>query len=194
MADPREGIPSYEQDPNKKIVVTYSSINGNGYGSYGEVVMGTKGTLGLHREQDVTLFKGGSTSTSVKVKKDGGTASMDSYETGGGPGPAASLAKAAEGPISRGYREEIEHWAWCIRNQSPENQPKCSPAVALGDAIIALTAKKAIADSQGDKADQRAQAFIEFKDEWFDVDKDDTPDGSKPRTAQAALGQPIASR
>ena len=30
-------------DPNKKIVVTYSSINGNGFGGYGEIVMGTEG-------------------------------------------------------------------------------------------------------------------------------------------------------
>ena len=33
------------EDPNKKVVVTYSSINGNGFGGYGETVMGTKGTL-----------------------------------------------------------------------------------------------------------------------------------------------------
>lgn len=38
--------PDYDaEDPerkNKKIVVTYSSINGNGFGDYGEIVMGTK--------------------------------------------------------------------------------------------------------------------------------------------------------
>ena len=39
--------PEYKKDPNKKIVLTYSSINGNGFGDYGEVVMGTKGTLVL---------------------------------------------------------------------------------------------------------------------------------------------------
>ena len=42
--------PEYEADPNKKIGVTYSSINGNGFGGYGETVMGTKGTLILERE------------------------------------------------------------------------------------------------------------------------------------------------
>ena len=47
--------PGYEEDKNKKIVVTYSSINGNGFGDYGEVVMGTKGTLVLEREQAVCL-------------------------------------------------------------------------------------------------------------------------------------------
>ncbi len=50
--------PGYEEDKNKKVVVTYSSINGNGFGDYGEVVMGTKGTLVLEREQDVMLYKG----------------------------------------------------------------------------------------------------------------------------------------
>ncbi|HMO85989.1 MAG TPA: Gfo/Idh/MocA family oxidoreductase, partial [Lacipirellulaceae bacterium] len=43
-------------DPNKKIIVSYSSINGNGFGGYGEVVMGTKGTLVLEREQEVMLY------------------------------------------------------------------------------------------------------------------------------------------
>ena len=49
--------PGYAEDKNKKIVVTYSSINGNGFGGYGEVVLGTKGTLVLEQEQDVMLYK-----------------------------------------------------------------------------------------------------------------------------------------
>ena len=109
-------------DPNKKIVVTYSSINGNGFGGYGEVVMGTKGTLILEREQEVMLFKGGDASTKIEVKegKDG-KAALNTYETGGG----AAVAQAATPKnVSRGYNEEIEHWAWCIRNPSPENQPQ----------------------------------------------------------------------
>ena len=31
------------EDPNKRIVVTYSSIMGNGWGGYGETVMGARG-------------------------------------------------------------------------------------------------------------------------------------------------------
>ena len=56
-------------DPNKKIVVTYSSINGNGFGGYGESVMGTKGTLILEHEQDVMLFEGSATTTRIEVKE-----------------------------------------------------------------------------------------------------------------------------
>jgi predicted dehydrogenase len=162
-------------DPNKVVHVTYSSINGNGYGGYGEIVFGTDGTLILEQEQDAMLFKGSNTATQIEVVTDKktGKPAMDTYETGGG----AALAKVAGGggPVSRGYKEEIEHWAWCIRNPAPENQPHCTPTVALGDAVLALTANQAIAK----------QTRIEFKPEWFDPTSDETSDGSKPR----AVGQ-----
>ena len=170
VPDPNEGIPDYTRDENKKIVVTYSSINGNGYGGYGEVVMGTKGTLILEKEQEVMVYKGSSTSTKVGVKGDEDGAVLDTQASGDGP-----VAKAVEnsGPVSRGYKEEIEHWAWCIRNQAPENRPRCHPEVAVADAVIALTSKVAIANGNAGKS-----GYIEFEESWFDIDKDDTPDGS----------------
>ena len=73
-------------------------------------------------------------------------------------------------PAERGYTEELEHWAWCIRNRSPENLPRCHPKVAMGDAVIALTTN--LAARQG--------ARIEFKETWFDVHSDETPEGVKP--------------
>jgi hypothetical protein len=116
------------------------------------------------------LFKGSSTSTQIEVKDKGGKPAMDTYETGGG----AAVAKLASGgAVSRGYREEIEHWAWCVRNPDPNHKPHCTPVVALGDAVIALTANQAIAK----------QTRIEFRPEWFDPASDETPDGSKPRQA-----------
>jgi predicted dehydrogenase len=158
-------------NPNDKIVVTYSSINGNGFGGWGEVVFGDKGTLILEQEQDAMLYAGANTGTKVEVKagKDG-KPSLDTYETGGG----AAVAQAATAEVvSRGYREEIEHWAWCIRNPSPEHQPRCKPEVAMADAIIALTTNLAIAKG----------GRIDFEPEWFDVESDATPDGSKPASA-----------
>ena len=74
--------PGYEEDPNKKIVVTYSSINGNGFGGYGEVVMGTKGTLILEQERDVMLYKDSDRDTRVTVKKSkDGTPALDTTES-----------------------------------------------------------------------------------------------------------------
>jgi predicted dehydrogenase len=160
-------------DPNKKIVVTYSSINGNGFGEYGEVVMGTKGTLVLEREQDVMLYKDAAKDTRVTVAKaKDGAPTLDTTDSGGG-GYAAGGKGPASGPPSRGYTEEMEHWAWCIRNPSPENQPRCKPEVAIADAVIALVSNIALANPT-------TQARIEFQPEWFDIASDETPEGVKP--------------
>ena len=160
-------------DPNKKIVVTYSSINGNGFGEYGEVVMGTKGTLVLEREQDVMLYKDSAKDTRVTVAKaTDGTPTLDTTESGGG-GYAAGGKGGDAKPPSRGYQEEMEHWAWCIRNPAPENQPRCKPEVAIADAVIALVSNIALANPA-------TQARIEFKPEWFDIASDETPEGVKP--------------
>ncbi len=162
-------------DPNKKVVVSYSSINGNGFGGYGETVLGTNGTLLLLNEQETLLYAGAKTSTSVTVDK--GNALVDSYETGGGVavGVAQEVAKAP----SRGYQEEIEHWAWCIREGEPAETLHCYPKVALADAVIALTSNIAMRD----------QKRINFDPKWFDWKDNATPDGSKPRAAADVTAQ-----
>jgi predicted dehydrogenase len=172
--------PGYEEDSNKKIVVTYSSINGNGFGGYGEVVMGTKGTLILENERDVMLYKDSARDTRVTVKKGkDGAPTLDTTESGGGGGVAAATGGDSKAPPSRGYTEEMEHWAWCIRNPAPENQPRCKPEVALADAVIALVSNIALANPT-------TQSRIEFKPEWFDIGSDETPEGIKPDTSRDA--------
>ena len=69
-------------DPNKKVVVTYSSINGNGFGGWGEVVMGSKGTLILDKETDVLLYRNSDTSSKVGVAKQGGNYVLDTSASG----------------------------------------------------------------------------------------------------------------
>jgi len=161
-------------DANKKIVVTYSSINGNGFGEYGEVVMGTKGTLVLEREQEVMLYKGSAKDTRVTVAKaKDGTPTLDTTESGGSYAAGAKGGAADSGPPSRGYTEELEHWAWCVRNPDPANQPRCKPEVAIADAVIALVSNIALANPS-------TQARIEFRPEWFDIGSDETPEGIAP--------------
>ncbi len=162
--------PDYESDPNKKIGVVYTSINGNGFGGYGETVLGTKGTLILEREKDVMLFSSGaSTTTNVTVAKGSkGGATLDTTQSGGGEAEVGK--QALSGPVSRGYTEELEHWAWCIRNPDPKNVPRCHPKVALGDAVIALVTNQAM----------REQRRIDFKPEWFEIESDDTPEEVQP--------------
>ena len=166
--------PEYEKDKNKKVVVTYSSINGNGFGGYGEVVMADKGTLILDKEEEALLF-GASTATKVGVTKKNDAATLDTTASGDG---AAVAQRAMAGPVSRGYTEEIEHWAWCIREfdesalaadpagYDRRRLPKCHPQVAMADAVIALTSNIAI----------NQQRHVEFKPGWFDIDDDATPE------------------
>ncbi|MBN2473894.1 MAG: Gfo/Idh/MocA family oxidoreductase [Pirellulales bacterium] len=161
--------PASPVDSRKKIGVQYSSINGNGFGGYGEMVFGTNGTLILEREQEAMLFATGSASSKINVTqdKDGDGPTMDTQASGEEP---AAVGKMATLDVSRGYTEEEEHWAWCIRNnpqnEDPDLQPKCYPKVAMADAVIALTTN--IAARRGMR--------VEFKKEWFDPDDDATPE------------------
>jgi len=165
FGDPDKGV---EPDPNKKIVVTYSSINGNGFGDYGETVIGTRGVLVLDREKDVMLFRGSSTGDYVKLADTAGKLTLSDGARGSQDAAVGDLGLPAA--PSKGYTEEIEHWAWSIRNPGKEPLPRCGPEVALADAVIALTTNLAI--------EQRRR--IPFDAEWFDIESDKTPEEVKP--------------
>ena len=162
------------KDPSKKLVVTYSSINGNGFGDYGEV------RDGQQRHAGAAARKGSDALQRCRHENDrrrreeakSGEPALDTTESGSAAAAVGKLALES-GPPSRGYTEEIEHWAWCIRNRSPENLPKCHPKVALGDAVIALTTNIAMRNPA-------EKSRIDFKHEWFDIDSDETPEGVKP--------------
>ncbi len=167
--------PDYVHDDpkthRKKVAVQYASINGNGYLGYGELVYGTKGTLALEKETELKILTGsgdeGDGETSLKLSGGGGGPTLDTQSSG--PAKKAATGPGAA-PVSKGYAEELEHWAWCIRHQAPENKPRCHPRVALGDAVIALTTN--MAAEQGRP--------IKFDPAWFDPDKDETPEGIAP--------------
>jgi len=149
-------------------VVSYSSINTNAMEGYGEHVMGTEGNLIVDREQEAMLFKEFSpntTSVTVKPTETGKPA----LETAASPeySAAAAVAQTSRGSgVSRGYREEMEHFAYCVRHRDPANQPRCGPEVALADAVIALSANVAM----------RAGKRIVFKEAWFDYQSPEVPD------------------
>jgi len=159
---------------NDVVVVTYSSVSTNSMERYGEQIMGSRGTLIVEAEQAVMLYKepapgekASSQPTELTVTTAGTDDAVLTASESPGEGPAAAgLAKATLGETGRGYREEIEHLAWCIRNPSPENQPRCRPEVALADAVYALTSNLAI----------RRQQRIEFQPSWFDADSEEVPE------------------
>ncbi len=165
---------------NDVTVVSYSSITTNTIEQYGEQIMGSRGSMFVESEQDVMLFKertpGETTAPpEMRVTVTGASAGQPVLDTSESPAPAAAgLAQATMAEESSyGYREEMEHLAWCIRNPAPENQPRCVPTVALANAVISLTSNLAI----------RRQQRIEFKPEWFDPESDEVPETDDELTA-----------
>ncbi len=165
-------FPAPDYDPKtavgkkRKICVQYSTINGNGFGGYGEIVFGTDGTMILEKEADLQMFRS-ETASKITTKAATGP-TLDTQSSG----PAQkAVAGGPKADVSRGYTEELEHWAWCIRvnpnNTDKALQPRCYPKVALGDAVIALGTN--IAADLGQS--------LAFKESWFDIDSDETPEG-----------------
>ncbi|MBQ9128187.1 MAG: hypothetical protein IJY15_10570, partial [Thermoguttaceae bacterium] len=108
-------------------------------------------------------------STSKVEKKAAGAAALDTQASA--PAQKAVAASGPAGPaVSRGYKEQIEHWAWCCQNnpnaKDPAIQPRCNPRIALGDAVIALVTN--IAADKGES--------VTFDEAWFDPDSDKTPE------------------
>ena len=174
-------FPAPDYDPldehrrRKKISVAYASINGNGFGGYGEAVFGTDGTLILEREQEALLYKTSATTSKIKVAQGPKLELADEGEP-----LSAAIGTQALAAVERGYTEQLEHWAWCIRvnpnNSDPELHPRCHPKVALADAVIALVSNAA----------GREGRRVEFDPRWFDPASDETPEGVKPGATQYA--------
>lgn len=188
-------------------VVTYSSINTNQLEGYGEVVMGTRGTMMVLNERDVSLY------TELDPKKrerDQAKAAAEASKSGGEPdatnkqiketvklpkpgeatmysaaslgASAAAAAKSSE-VVSRGYKEELEHFAYCIRHPGEGQKPRCDGRVGLADAVMALAANVAI----------KGNTRIEFKDSWYDPASPDVPD-PVPSDKSLARSVPVRRR
>ena len=167
--------PKDELGKLRKITVAYSSINGNGFGGYGETVFGTKGTLLLETEKEAMLYQRAEVNKKTKITARGKEL-LITMDDAGDPLSAAIGLQATFGDVSRGYCEEIEHWAYCIR-ENPEADhskpmPRCYPEVALADAVIALTTNIAA----------RLGETVEFDPAWFDAKSDATPEAKFANT------------
>ena len=164
-----------------RIVVTYSSINTNSFDGYGEMVMGSEGTMIVSQEKEILLYKeagNSAISRTTSVTVEGGQGKKPALETSpstAGPTAAAALGALATADPSRGYREELEHFAFCVRHgnashyhDDKDHQPRCRGEVALADAVIALTSNLAM----------RQNRRIDFDPRWFDYKARETPEGS----------------
>ena len=165
---------NYKDDENDVCIVTYSSISTNRSEPYGETVFGSRGTLIMKMEQEAILFREGSSSSKggidqrLHVLKGNDGQPTLSASASLGPSKAASVADI--GKVSRGYTEEMEHFAHCIRmgNFGPIDKGglRCPGEQGMKDAIMALTSNLAM----------KHKKRIVFKDEWFDPNSDAVPE------------------
>lgn len=180
------------KEKNDTVVVTYSSINTNAFENYGETLMGSRGTMMVEGEKEILLYKeidrntwkpgsGGAKSTTVTVENKGGKPTIEASPSTAGPSAASSLGGLATADPSRGYREELEHFAYCIRHGDASNyhadedhKPRCRGEVALADAVIALTSNLAM----------KQKRRIEFDESWFDYKSSAVPETSTPEIAK----------
>jgi predicted dehydrogenase len=183
------------RDDSDEVVVTYSSMNTNEFEGYGEWVMGSKGTMFLDKEASVYLWR----EKDKSRKTDGGRDTRITVSAAGGGKPAMEATSTwgagggvtlSKGPVGtsewdttvRGYRTEMEHFAYCIRQwgNTPVSYekdshghmayadilPRCHGEVAMADAIIALTANMAM---------ERKERIV-FEDNWFNPESADVPE------------------
>jgi hypothetical protein len=118
---------------------------------------------------------------------------MDASSTWGGGG-TATLTRGPAGTSEwdtavRGYRTEMEHFAYCVRQwgkdkvsyekaadghlKHADKLPRCHGEVAMADAIVALTANYAMEKKQR----------IVFEDNWFNPESPDVPETKYGPTA-----------
>ncbi len=188
-------FPGKTDSEHDRVVVSYSSINTNQFENYGEELMGSRGTMIVEQEKEILLYKeidrntwkpggGGARTTSVTVETPkGGKPTVEASPSAAGSSAAASLGALATDAPSRGYREELEHFAYCIRHGNESNfhdqpdenlKPRCRGEVAMADAIIALTSNLAM----------RQKRRIEFDPKWFDWQSPEAPETSSNQVAQ----------
>lgn len=165
-------------DKDDIVVVTYSSINTNGFEPYGETVMGSRGTLVVEAERTAMMYpESGGKSAQVSVTTAaGGKPVLETTSTwGAGDRGAATVGQAAlgqEANVSRGYTAEMEHFAYCVRTWAKTKDPKerphprCDGPHAMADAIVALTANHSM----------KLRRRIEFNPAWFDPMQTAVPD------------------
>jgi predicted dehydrogenase len=161
----------------KKIALQFDFIIGNEFDGYGETVLGRQGSLVLENEQKAMLFHTHEISKNLRIiEKKVGTGKDAKI------GPAIDVKDPSVDEESRalgllalrgadaGFAAELEHWACCCRPPADKAdfvlKPRCNAETGLYATVLTVAAAKAV----------KNETRVDFKDEWFDVKSDVTPD------------------
>jgi len=168
----------------KKIALQFDMILGSDFDGYGETVLGRKGSLVLESEQKAMLFHMADVDKNLRIvpKKAGEKPAGEKKDSNGAPeidvpkdgktdDESEALGRLALLGADAGFATELEHWAFCCKpagdkKYSDENKPLCDAGAGLYNTVLTVAAAKAL----------MSETRVDFKNEWFDVKSDETPD------------------
>jgi len=152
-------------------------IIGSEFDGHGETVLGRKGSLVLESEQRPMFFHTADVDKTLRVtrKKDAqgvpfGPPVIDVPKDGKADEDSESYGQLALQGADAGFAAELEHWACCCKppaGSKGDTKPRCDAQAGISTTVLTVAATKAI----------QLGTRVDFKDEWFDVKSDDTPDG-----------------
>ena len=170
----------------KKIALQVDLIIGNEFDGYGETVLGRQGSLVLENEHKAMLFHTSDVDKTIRVdekkvvkkagdKKPDDKKPDDKKDIKGVPSIVVSKADEESQSLGRlalqgadaGFATELEHWACCCKPVGGKvDKPRCDAEAGLYTTVLTVAAARALA----------TETRVDFKDAWFDVKSDETPD------------------
>jgi predicted dehydrogenase len=155
----------------KKIALQFDMIIGSDFDGYGETMLGRKGSLVLESERKPMLFYMADVDKSLRLaeKKDAlGVPVIEVPKDGKADEESAALGQLALAGADAGFTAELEHWASCCKpaDDKSDAKPRCDARAGLYTTVLTVAATKAVQHG----------ARVDFKDEWFDVKSEETPD------------------
>ena len=85
-----------------------------------------------------------------------------------------ALGQLALQGADAGFAAELEHWAFCCKPPAggkATGKPRCDAEAGLYTTVLTVAAAKAV----------KLGTRVDFKEEWFDVKSDETPDSLEIR-------------
>ncbi len=161
----------------KKIALQFDLIIGNEFDGYGETVLGRQGSLVLENEQKAMLFHTSDVDKILRIveKKDAGkdakgVPAIEVPKDGKADEESQALGRLALQGADAGFATELEHWAFCCKppaeGKASLAKPRCDAEAGLYATVLTVAAAKAV----------KLETRVDFKNEWFDVKSDETPD------------------